>query len=266
MRHFLNLFQMLKIILRNPCYYIYTSKQPPTTKNPKKERNVIIMRRSVKTAACICALIMAATSVSAVPAYADSTSQTSAAAQADTQKQKAKNVKIGKVTAVNGSEITLALGEYSKPDKPADNTAAGDSTAAAKKEKPEKQQKAKPSDSAASGSDTSADSASGTAKAKSGGRRGGRHKGGKSGEFTENGSTLTITLTDSISLKKSGKAVTAADISAGDILTLRYNGSGELVGINVSGEKTEKAKPESGTKTKGVRRDRKAGTEQAVTA
>ena len=245
--------------------YIYI-KATPYNKKSKKERNVIIMRRSVKTAACICALIMAATSVSAVPAYADSTSQTSAAAQADTQKQKAKNVKIGKVTAVNGSEITLALGEYSKPDKPADDTAAGDSTAAAKEEKPEKQQKAKPSDSAASSADTSADSASGTAKAKSGGKRGSRHKGGKSGEFTENGSTLTITLTDSISLKKSGKAVTAADISAGDILTLRYNGSGELVGIKVSGEKTEKTKPESGTKTKGVRRDRKADTEQAVTA
>ncbi len=225
------------------------------------------MRRSVKTAAILCALIMAATSVSAVTAYADDTAQPAVTAQADTQKPKAKNIKVGKVTAVNGSEITLALGEFAKPEKPAqtaDNAAASDGTTTGKKEKPEKKQKVKPSDSTANTTDATADSASDTARTKPEGKRGGKHKGGKKGEFTENGKTLTVTLTDSISLKKGGKTVTAADIAVGDILELKYNDSGELVGIKVSGEKTEKSKPANGTKTKGVRKDKKTAAEQTA--
>ena len=224
------------------------------------------MRRSVKTAAILCALIMAATSVSAVTAYADDTAQPAVTAQADTQKPKAKNIKVGKVTAVNGSEITLALGEFAKPEKPAqtaDNAEASDGTTTEKKEKPEKKQKVKPSDSTANTTDATADSASDTAKTKPEGKRG-KHKGGKQGEFTENGKTLTVTLTDSISLKKGGKTVTAADIAVGDILELKYNDSDELVGIKVSGEKTEKSKPANGTKTKGARKDKKTAAEQTA--
>ena len=242
-----------------------TSKQNPY--KIKNERNVINMKRSLKTAACLCALIMAATSVSAVTAYADDAAQTTVTAQAETQKPKAKNIKIGKVTAVNGSEITIALGEYAKPEKPAgttDNAASGDSTTAVKKEKSEKKHKVKASDSTASTTDATSDNASDTAKTKPEGKCGGKNKGGKKGEFTENGTTLTITLTDSVSLKKGGKTVTAADISVGDVLTLRYNDSDELVGIKVSGEKTEKSKPESGTKTKGTRKSKKADTNQTT--
>ena len=242
------------------------AKSPTKTKN---ERNVITMRRSVKTAAILCALIMAATSVSAVTAYADDTAQPAVTTQVDTQKPKAKNVKVGKVTAVNGSEITLALGEFAKPEKPAqtaDNAAASDGTTTEKKEKPEKKQKVKPSDSTANTTDATADSASDTAKTKPEGKRGSKHKGGKQGEFTENGSTLTITLTDSVSLKNGGKAVTAADIAVGDILELKYNDSDELVGIKVSGDKNEKSKPANGTKTKGERKTKKTDTAKAVTA
>ena len=223
------------------------------------------MKRSVKTAAVFCALIMAATSVSAVTAYADDTTQTSVTAQADAQKPKAKNIKVGKVTAVNGSEITLALGEFAKPEKPAqtaDDAAASDGTTTEKKEKPEKKQKVKTSDSTAN----TADNASDTAKTKPEDKRGGKQKRGKKGEFTENGTTLTITLTDSVSLKKGGKTVTAADIAVGDILELKYNDSDELVGIKVSGDKTEKSKPANGTKTKGTRKSKKASTEQTATA
>ena len=241
------------------------AKSPTKTKN---ERNVITMRRSVKTAAILCALIMAATSVSAVTAYADDTAQSAVTTQADTQKPKAKNIKVGKVTAVNGSEITLALGEFAKPEKPAqtaDNAAASDGTTTEKKEKPEKKQKVKPSDSAASSTEATADNASNTAKTKPEGKRG-KHKGGKQGEFTENGTTLTVTLTDSISLKKGGKTVTAADIAVGDILELKYNDSDELVGIKVSGEKAEKSKPANGTKTMGERKDKKTDSEQSATA
>ena len=227
------------------------------------------MRRSVKTAAILCALIMAATSVSAVTAYADDTAQPAVTAQADTQKPKTKNIKVGKVTAVNGNEITLALGEFAKLEKPAqtaDNAAASDGATTEKKEKPEKKQKVKSSDSTASTTDAAADSASDTAKTKPEGKRGGKHKGGKHGEFAENGSTLTITLTDSVSLKKGGKAVTAADIAVGDILTLEYNDNSELVKIKVTGDKTEKSKPANGTKTKGARKDKKTAAEQTVTA
>ena len=225
----------------------------------RNERNVITMRRSVKTAAILCALIMAATSVYAVTAYADDTAQPAVTAQAETQKPKAKNVKVGKVTAVNDSEITLALGEFAKPEKPSDSAAAGDNAAAEKKEKPEKKQRVKPSDSSDSTADETAESA------KPSGKRG-KHKGGKKGEFTENGSTLTITLTDGVSLKKGGKAVTAADIAVGDILTLKYNDSGELVGIKVSGEKKTADKSADGTKEKRTRRTKKTAEEQTVTA
>jgi hypothetical protein len=237
-----------------------TSKQNPLqNQNSRNERKVITMKRSVKTAAVFCALIMAATSVSAVTAYADDTTQTSVTAQADAQKPKAKNIKVGKVTAVNGSEITLALSDFAKPEKPADNAAAADGTTTEKKEKPEKKQRVKPSDSSDSTADETAESA------KPSGRRG-KHKGGKNGEFTENGSTLTITLTDGVSLKKGGKAVTAADIAVGDILTLKYNDSGELVGIKVSGEKKTADKAADGTKEKRTRRTKKTAAEQTVTA
>ncbi len=240
-----------------------TSKQNPLqNQNSRNERKVITMKRSVKTAAVFCALIMAATSVSAVTAYADDTTQTSVTAQADAQKPKAKNIKVGKVTAVNGSEITLALSDFAKPEKPADNAAAADGTTTEKKEKPEKKQKVKTSDSTAN----TADNASDTAKTKPEDKRGGKQKRGKKGEFTENGTTLTITLTDSVSLKKGGKTVTAADIAIGDILELKYNDSDELVGIKVSGDKTEKSKPANGTKTKGTRKSKKASTEQTATA
>ncbi|MCR4779981.1 MAG: hypothetical protein K5876_02680 [Ruminiclostridium sp.] len=202
---------------------------------------------------------MAATSVCAVTAYADDTAQPAVTAQAETQKPKAKNVKVGKVTAVNGSEITLALGEFAKPEKPSDSAEAGDNAAAEKKEKPEKKQRVKPSDSSDSTADETAESA------KPSGRRG-KHKSDKKGEFTENGSTLTITLTDGISLKKGGKTVTAADIAVGDILTLKYNDSGELVGIKVSGEKKTADKAADGTKEKRTRRTKKTAAEQTVTA
>ncbi len=259
------------------------------------------MKRSVKAAACICALIMAATSVSAITAYADDSAQASVTAQADTKKPKAGNVKIGKVTAVNGSEITVALGGYTKPEKSAgtsgdttaaDNTATGkkeksgrkqkvksadstegttdttaaDSTATGKKVRSGRKQKVMSDDSTAAAADETADSASETARTKPEGKRGGRHKNSKSGEFTENGSTLTITLTDSVSLRKGGEDVTAADISVGDILTLRYDDNGELVGIKAAGEKTAKSKPVSGTKTKGTRRNKDTAAEQAVSA
>lgn len=246
---------------------MYIKAKSPTKTN--NERNVITMRRSVKTAAILCALIMAATSVSAVTAYADDTAQPSVTAQADTQKPNAKNVKVGKVTAVNGSEITLALGEYAKPEKPAqtaDNAAANDSTTTEKKEKPEKKQKVKPSDSTANTTDATADSASNTAKTKPEGKRGGKHKGGKQGEFTENGKTLTVTLTDSISLKKGGKTVTTADIAVGDILELKYNDSDELVGIKISGEKKTADKAADSTREKRTRKTGKTDTAKAVTA
>ena len=222
------------------------------------------MKRSAKIAVVFCALIMAATSVSAVTAYADDTTQTAVTAQADAQKPKAKNIKVGKVTAVNGSEITLALGDFEKPEKPADNEAAADGTTTEKKEKPEKKQKVKPSENSESTADATADNASNTAKTKPEGKRGSKQKGGKKGEFTENGTTLTITLTESVSLKKGGKAVTAADLAVGDILELKYNDSDELVGIKVSGDKTEKIKPANGTKTKGTRKSKKTSTEQTA--
>ena len=109
-------------------------------------------------------------------------------------------------------------------------------------------------------------------------RTAGKHgkKGGRKGEFTENGSTLTVTITDGITLKKSGKAVTTADIAVGDILTLEYNDSDELVGVKVKGEKSEKSDKtgksgksgsESGTKQKGSRKGKKTSdTDQTVTA
>ena len=130
------------------------------------------MKRSVKAAACICALIMAATSVSAVTAYADDSAQASVTAQADTKKPKVGNVRIGKVTAVNGSEITVALGGYTKPEKSAgtDDDAAG-STTTGKKVKSGKKQKVKSADSTESTADTTAADSTATGKKVRSGRK-----------------------------------------------------------------------------------------------
>lgn len=233
---------------------MYSQKK---TKHPN-ERIVLIMKKSLKATACICAGIMSLSAIS-VAASADNTPTGTAAvtAQAETKAPKAKNVKLGKVTAVNGSEITLALGEYAKKQKTDDTDTAKEKAAV----KPEK----KTAD--------STESNSGSTGKKAAGKRGGKqkNKGSRSGEFTENGSTLTVTLAENNTLGKNGKTVSAADIKVGDIITLEYDESGELVGIKTAKAHTGKAKSgtektKTGTKEKSTRKTNKTGTEQTENA
>ena len=236
------------------------------------------MRRSFKAAACLCAAVLSLSALSAV-SFADETAAEKPAVTAEAEKKapKARNVKYGKVTAVNGSDITVALGEYAAKQTDTDKTEKADKTddTAAKKEKPASKPEKKTSDSTTTeAADNTSDKTTDSTGKKASGKHG--KKRGRKGEFTENGSTLTVTITDGITLKKSGKAVTTADIAVGDILTLEYNDSDELVGVKVKGEKSEKSDKtgksgksgsESGTKQKGSRKGKKTSdTDQTVTA
>ncbi len=242
------------------------------------------MKTSMKLTACLCAVLMSMSAVTAVCA-ADTAAaeQPAVTADADSKAPKAKNVKVGKVTAVNGSEITVSLGEFAakqtdasaeKKEKPAKTKSSSSDTASAesgtetsKKQKPAGKSKVKSSDSTAAASEAAAsENSTDTAKQKPAGKKGGKHKGGMRGEFTESGSTLTITVTDSIKLKNKGQTVSVSDISVGDLLILDYSDSGELTGINVTKAQTEKTKPENGTKTKGTSKTKTTAAEQSVSA
>ena len=98
------------------------------------------MKLFSKPAACICALVMAASTMTAVSVSAEESSGSTAAVTQESSK--ADNTKYGKVTAVNGSEITVALGEFSKKEKSADGSAVkektSDDTASADEQQAEK--------------------------------------------------------------------------------------------------------------------------------
>ena len=183
------------------------------------------MKKS-KAAACICAVIMAVSGAAALSAYADDTSSSgaasSAAAAESSEKTAVTNAKYGKVTAVNGSELTVSLGEFTKKEKTSSDSGTTDESAVKSKKRTD----------SSSGTDSTS---SGTAE--SGKKRKG--KGGHKGSFTENGTTLTVKLTDSVTIEKKGQAAEVSDISEGDMIKLVYDDSGNLTEIKlIKGHKT----------------------------
>lgn len=226
------------------------------------------MKVSKKAAACICALMMAASSVTAFTvSAADTETPAASAAQAVTEKAASENVKVGRVTSVDGDRLTIALGEFSGK-RSADKTSDGEeSSDTAKKtgrtgknkaqstdtedqentvtDKSKKSRKVKSGETAAAETDGS-DNSDENAEKKSGRKHG---KGKHHGKFTENGTTETVTLSDDVTVTKKGESAAASEISTGDIVKLKYDENEELTEVKVFSKHKHHAKTEENTET-----------------
>ena len=159
--------------------------------------------------------------------------------QPDGEMMPTHNVKMGKVTAVSGSKITVAVGGTmgTPPEKPSGNNSAPDGNGTPP-EKPSGNNSApdgngappeKPSgnNSAPDGNDTPPEKPSGNNSAPDGN---GAPPEMPSGEKTE---TITITLSDKITVKKNGQNTSASDIKKDDLVMIVYNDSNEITEIDI---------------------------------
>lgn len=179
-----------------------------------------IMKKSMKTLAIISAAVMSFSAMPAASLYAaDSTSSVSAS------ESTAQTVKYGKVTAISGTKVKLALGEYSQSSAPDNSQSNGQEPPAmpdgngqngTPPEMPEQgitgngeQPPEKPDGEAPDG------------------------MGSPFGEFTLGGKTITINITNEKLLKKNGRSASLSDISEGDILKLTYNSNNKISGIEI---------------------------------
>lgn len=199
------------------------------------------MKASKKALAGICALVMAATSLTAFGVSAADESAQTAVTQSEQAQEKTVSTKAGKVTAVNGTTLTVAMGEFTA--KQTDAQSGSDTSAAAKKQRTKKKHrstdeqtdtasKTAADQSSAENQQNDTQSADGQKASKRAAKRVGKGKHGA--QFTENGTSQTIELTSDVTLKKHGKTITAADISEGDIIKLKYDQNNKLVEVKVS--------------------------------
>ena len=222
------------------------------------------MKMFSKAMAVLCGLTLAASAVSAISACAvenvtqaetnDAASQANKKAgkgqkstEKSAEKSKEKNVKIGKVTAVNGNVITVSLGEFNSQwsDTIDSGTAAADGTWSKKQRKSSENvaddagnQTAQKRNSKKSTNDNYGDNASEQSQMAQK-RRG---KSGRSGAFTENGTTLKVTITDSVTIEKKGEAIAISDIIEGDLLKLVYDENDNLVKVKYAKNKSGHSK------------------------
>ncbi|MBR6046064.1 MAG: hypothetical protein IKP47_10570 [Ruminococcus sp.] len=187
------------------------------------------MKVSKRAAAFICALMMSAASVSAVSAFADDS-----AGQAASE-----TVRVGKVTEVSGSQLTVALGEFSRK-KTGTETAEGEESADGS-EKSARSGMKKSHGSKCEAKEKSAGaeaSEEGAAQSGETGKTGKKHggKGRHHGKFTENGTTETVD-TEGAAVTKKGEDAAVSDISVGDIVKLKYDENGELTKVKVCGHR-----------------------------
>ena len=199
------------------------------------------MKASKKALAGICALVMAATSLTAFGVSAADESAQTAVTQSEQAQEKTVSTKAGKVTAVNGTTLTVAMGEFTA--KQTDAQSGSDTSAAEKKQRTKKRSrstdeqtdtasKTAADQSSAENQQNDTQSADGQKASKRAAKRVGKGKHGA--QFTENGTSQTIELTSDVTLKKHGKTITAADISEGDIIKLKYDQNNKLVEVKVS--------------------------------
>ena len=198
------------------------------------------MKMFSKAMAVLFGLTLAASAVSAISACAvenvtqaetnDATSRASKKAEKgqkstekSAEKSKEKNVKIGKVTAVDGNVITVSLGEFNSQwsDTIDSGTAAADGTQSKKQRK--------------SSENVADDAGNQTAQKR-------RDNSGRSGAFTENGTTLNVTITDSVTIEKKGEAIAISDIIEGDLLKLVYDENDNLVKVKYAKNKSGHSK------------------------
>ncbi|MBQ8978358.1 MAG: hypothetical protein IJ080_01185 [Oscillospiraceae bacterium] len=157
----------------------------------------------------LAAALIVSSMTAALPAHVSAEDAQASAQTVQAAQTKAQTKKIGKVTAVNGTKVTIALGEIERPERPqkskTDKTAANaatDKTA---------------SNAAADKTASKTDKTASDKKAKP--------EGGRKGQsFKESGETVTADLA-AVTVTKDGKAASAADIKEGDIVTLVYEGT-----------------------------------------
>ncbi len=192
------------------------------------------MKKSIKTIAILSALAITLSAVPASNIYAAEN-----AASVSASEQTSRTVKYGKVTSVNGTKITLALGEYEQPSAPPDGNGQNGGTPP---EKPDGDMNGTPPQMPENG---------GTPPEKPNGDMGGTppqmpengngnspekpdgEKGGAMSGFTENGKTLTLNIKSEKILKKNGNSAALSDISEGDILMLVYNSNQKICEIDI---------------------------------
>lgn len=174
--------------------------------------------------------------MTAVSVSAEQSKGSAAVVTHENSKSENTDVKFGKVTAVNGSEITVALGDFTKTEKYSETSDV----------KEKKKQSKKQSDETSSTDEQQTESS----KTKVKGHKG---KGGHRGSFTEDGTTVTVTVTDNITVSRKGAEASVSDISEGDIIKLGYNENAELESV-----KLMKGYKHSGSGAEGSSRSRSA--------
>ena len=231
------------------------------------------MKVSKKAAACLCALMMATSSIAVFSvSAADTEGQAASETQTTTEVTESENVKIGKVTEIDGSQLTVALGEFSGKKartKAAEGEEATEEARHSKMKARSAEEQAdvqtdsetQPSENEKTAESESAEAdGTQTAEKKAGGRKR-RGKDGRHGKFTENGTTETVTVSDDVTVTKKGETVSASDISVGDIVKLKYDENDDLAEVKVS------AKHKHGRKAaEAAAEDSTADTDQSATA
>ena len=192
------------------------------------------MKKTVKTVALLGAVVM---TFSAVPcAFADvaASAVTSASKSASSSASTSQTIKYGRVTAINGNKITLALGTLSQggmngtpPEMP---SGAQQGTPP---EMPSGGQQGTPPEMPAGGQQgTPPEKPSGDQQGTPPEKPDGDGKGAGNG-FTESGKSVTLNLSSSKLLTKNGSSAEVSDIAVGDILKLTYNSGGKISGIEI---------------------------------
>ena len=198
------------------------------------------MKKTVKTVALLGAVVMTFSAVPCAFADAAASAVTSASSSASTSR----TVKYGKVTAIDGNKITLALGTLSQggmngtpPEMPAGGQQG------TPPEKPSGDQQGTPPEMPAGGQqgtppEMPAGAQQGTPPEKPSGDQQGTPPqkpdgDGKGAGFTESGKSVTLTLSSSKLLTKNGSSAEVSDIAVGDILKLTYNSGGKISGIEI---------------------------------
>ncbi|MCR5168832.1 MAG: hypothetical protein K6C13_16695, partial [Oscillospiraceae bacterium] len=206
------------------------------------------MKNIIRTAAFICAIAMSVSSMSAVSvSAADNTEQSTSSSKEETGKKQTRNVKLGKVTAVSGNKITVALGKTGKgtpPVKPSGNGADpnGNTTPP---EKPsgngyDPNGNTTPPEMPSgngydpNGNTTPPEMPSGNGNGNPPAMPSGDNMGKiPSADLAESGKTVTVTISDGVSVKKNGKTVSVSDIAEGDIIMLMYDDSNALTAVEI---------------------------------
>ncbi len=171
----------------------------------------------------------------------------------------------GRIITLDGTSVTLALGELTEDTAPSDGAHSGDSdsqqppempsgeSGSAAGEQPTGTPPEKPDGDSNSDSDSKSDnsssqppekptgsngSSSDSSSTESSGEQGGTPpdmpSGGMGGgsTFTESGESATVNLSD-VTVTKNGASVTAADLAVDDILTVTFDDSGRIESAEV---------------------------------